>query len=209
MAWGIRKRVRVGPANLNLSKHGIGTSLGARGIRMGVDRRGRRYSHRRGGTGFELAGLVLGATFLTSRDACKCSSARALPCRCRSPRNPRPARLPVCSVFRPRSAPRRSPAGLDIIPPLQRPWERIPCRCLRTNYAAFADRFLRGARRARRRERWRRVSPRPPVGPSGTCRAAVTASVASTRLRNAASYLTGLPGRGWSRSPRSPHREKR
>src|ERR1700726_4459734 len=30
-----------------------------------------------------------------------------------------------------------------------------------------------------------------------------------TRLRNAVSYLTGLPGRNWSRSPLSPPREKR
>jgi hypothetical protein len=76
MAWGIRKRVRVGPANLNLSKHGIGTSLGVRGVRMGLDSRGRRYSqfsipgtgvykrsYGRRGTGFELAGLVFGAIF--------------------------------------------------------------------------------------------------------------------------------------------------
>src|SRR5260370_41209530 len=36
-----------------------------------------------------------------------------------------------------------------------------------------------------------------------------SSSVASTRLRNAASYLTGLPGRGRSRTPLRPHRENR
>jgi hypothetical protein len=37
----------------------------------------------------------------------------------------------------------------------------------------------------------------------------VSSSRASTRLRNAVSYLTGLPDRDWSPSPLSPHSEKR
>src|SRR5208283_3244242 len=63
--------------------------------------------------------------------------------------------------------------GLDITPPRQRPWEQTLGQYSRTNYAAVAGRFLRGARRARRHVRWRRVSPPPPARPSGTCRAAV------------------------------------
>ena len=45
-----------------------------------------------------------------------------------------------------------------------------------------------------------------PVGHAG---GGVCSNSASTRSRNPVSYLSGLPGRDWSRSPLSPHNEKR
>jgi hypothetical protein len=88
-------------------------------------------------------------------DAYRCSSARARPCRYPSPHSPRSARLPVCSVFRPRSAPVRSAAGSDKAPPHRRPWEQTLGPCSRTSCAAFGGRCLGLAKRARRRKRWR------------------------------------------------------
>ena len=37
MGWFLRKSFRVGPLRLNLSKRGIGTSVGIKGARLGVD----------------------------------------------------------------------------------------------------------------------------------------------------------------------------
>ena len=67
--------------------------------------------------------------------------------------------MPVCSVFRPRSAQQRLAAGSDTAPPRRQPWERTPCRYSHTNCAAFAGRFPRGVKHARRHERWRRAFP--------------------------------------------------
>ncbi len=39
-----RKSVNFGPFRVNLSKHGIGTSVGVRGFRMGRSATGRRYT---------------------------------------------------------------------------------------------------------------------------------------------------------------------
>jgi hypothetical protein len=45
MAWGIRRSARFGPFRLNLSKSGIGWSVGVRGARIGKDARGRTYTN--------------------------------------------------------------------------------------------------------------------------------------------------------------------
>ncbi len=43
MGWYYRKSVGLGPFRINLSKSGIGYSLGGGGFRTGVNSRGRRY----------------------------------------------------------------------------------------------------------------------------------------------------------------------
>jgi hypothetical protein len=43
MGWNWRKRLNFGPARINLSKKGIGYSLGVPGFRMGQDAKGKRY----------------------------------------------------------------------------------------------------------------------------------------------------------------------
>jgi Protein of unknown function (DUF4236) len=45
MAWYLRKSVRLGPVRFNLSKSGIGTSVGVKGFRVGVRPDGRSYLH--------------------------------------------------------------------------------------------------------------------------------------------------------------------
>ena len=42
MAWYFRRSLGLGPFRLNLSKSGLGWSVGGRGFRTGVDARGRR-----------------------------------------------------------------------------------------------------------------------------------------------------------------------
>lgn len=44
MAWRFRKSSKLGPLRLNLSKSGIGTSIGVRGFRVGKDAKGRSYT---------------------------------------------------------------------------------------------------------------------------------------------------------------------
>jgi hypothetical protein len=44
MAWRFRKSIKLGPLRLNLSKSGIGTSIGVRGFRVGTDAKGRSYT---------------------------------------------------------------------------------------------------------------------------------------------------------------------
>jgi hypothetical protein len=44
MAWRFRKSIKLGPLRLNLSKSGIGTSIGVRGFRVGKDAKGRSYT---------------------------------------------------------------------------------------------------------------------------------------------------------------------
>ena len=44
MGWSYRKSVNLGPFRINLSKSGIGYSVGGRGFRTGVNSRGRRYN---------------------------------------------------------------------------------------------------------------------------------------------------------------------
>jgi len=45
MAWGFRKSFGFGPFRLNLSKGGVGASVGVRGARVGINSRGKGYSH--------------------------------------------------------------------------------------------------------------------------------------------------------------------
>jgi len=44
MGWFLRKAFRVGPLRLNLSKRGIGASVGVKGARLGVDATGKPYA---------------------------------------------------------------------------------------------------------------------------------------------------------------------
>jgi hypothetical protein len=44
MGWSYRKSVSCGPFRVNISKSGVGYSLGGRGFRTGVSAKGRRYS---------------------------------------------------------------------------------------------------------------------------------------------------------------------
>jgi hypothetical protein len=44
MGWSYRKSLGAGPFRINLSRSGVGYSIGARGFRTGVDSRGRRYT---------------------------------------------------------------------------------------------------------------------------------------------------------------------
>jgi hypothetical protein len=44
MAWRFRRSLKFGPLKLNLSKSGVGYSVGVRGIRVGQDARGRSYT---------------------------------------------------------------------------------------------------------------------------------------------------------------------
>jgi len=45
MAWYLRKSLRLGPIRFNLSKSGIGTSVGVKGFRVGVRPNGKSYIH--------------------------------------------------------------------------------------------------------------------------------------------------------------------
>lgn len=45
MAWYLRKSVSIGPIRFNISKSGIGTSVGIKGFRIGVKSNGRSYIH--------------------------------------------------------------------------------------------------------------------------------------------------------------------
>ncbi len=44
MGWFLRKSFRLGPLRLNLSKRGIGASVGVKGARLGVDATGKPYA---------------------------------------------------------------------------------------------------------------------------------------------------------------------
>lgn len=43
MGWFLRKSIRLGPLRLNLSKRGVGGSVGVTGLRTGVDASGKPY----------------------------------------------------------------------------------------------------------------------------------------------------------------------
>ena len=43
MGWGFRRSINLGPLRLNLSKSGLGYSVGTRGFRVGKDATGRKY----------------------------------------------------------------------------------------------------------------------------------------------------------------------
>jgi hypothetical protein len=44
MGFQFRKSTRIGPFRVNVSKSGVGWSVGGKGFRTGVSSRGRRYS---------------------------------------------------------------------------------------------------------------------------------------------------------------------
>ena len=44
MGWSYRKTASIGPFRINVSKSGIGYSIGGKGFRTGVNARGRRYT---------------------------------------------------------------------------------------------------------------------------------------------------------------------
>jgi hypothetical protein len=43
MGWSFRRSINLGPVRINISRSGIGYSVGASGFRAGRDSRGRRY----------------------------------------------------------------------------------------------------------------------------------------------------------------------
>src|SRR4051812_7370225 len=43
MGWNWRKSIRMGPLRVNLSKSGVGYSIGVPGLRLGKDAKGRSY----------------------------------------------------------------------------------------------------------------------------------------------------------------------
>jgi len=43
MGWSYRKSVNLGPFRVNLSKSGVGYSVGGKDFRVGVNSKGRRY----------------------------------------------------------------------------------------------------------------------------------------------------------------------
>lgn len=45
MGFSYRRSIGIGPFRINLSKSGVGWSVGGRGMRTGVDGRGRRYTN--------------------------------------------------------------------------------------------------------------------------------------------------------------------
>ena len=44
MGWRFRRSVKLGPLSINLSKSGVGYSIGGRGFRVGKDAKGRSYT---------------------------------------------------------------------------------------------------------------------------------------------------------------------
>jgi hypothetical protein len=59
MGWYFRRAIGFGPFRLNLSKSGLGWSVGRRGLRGGRDARGRRTTHASipgTGVGYRTAG---------------------------------------------------------------------------------------------------------------------------------------------------------
>lgn len=44
MGWSYRKSINAGPFRVNVSRSGVGYSVGGRGFRVGVNGQGRRYT---------------------------------------------------------------------------------------------------------------------------------------------------------------------
>jgi hypothetical protein len=44
MGWSFRRSINIGPFRINFSKSGISFSVGAAGLRAGVNAKGRKYS---------------------------------------------------------------------------------------------------------------------------------------------------------------------
>ncbi len=64
MGWSYRKSVGLGPFRINLSKSGIGYSVGAGGFRTGVNARGRSYKS------FSIRGTGLRYYSSSSKQGC-------------------------------------------------------------------------------------------------------------------------------------------
>jgi hypothetical protein len=64
MGWYYRKNVGLGPFRLNISKSGIGYSLGGGGFRTGVNSRGRSYKS------FSIPGTGVRYYSSSSRQGC-------------------------------------------------------------------------------------------------------------------------------------------
>lgn len=45
MAWNFRRSIKLGPVRVNLSRSGVGASIGVKGYRKGIDANGREYTH--------------------------------------------------------------------------------------------------------------------------------------------------------------------
>lgn len=45
MSWYLKKSARMGPVRFNMSKRGIGTSIGVKGFRVGINSNGKSYIH--------------------------------------------------------------------------------------------------------------------------------------------------------------------
>lgn len=45
VSWRFQKSIKVGPFRINLSKSGVGYSVGTRGLRLGRDAKGRNYTN--------------------------------------------------------------------------------------------------------------------------------------------------------------------
>ena len=73
MAWRFRKSIKLGPLRLNLSKSGVGTSIGVRGFRVGKDARGRSY------TAASIPGTGLYSRTYSSQDRAEGASAAPAP----------------------------------------------------------------------------------------------------------------------------------
>ena len=52
MGWYLRKSLKIGPVRFNLSKSGIGTSIGVKGLRLGTGPKGPYVHGGRGGLYF-------------------------------------------------------------------------------------------------------------------------------------------------------------
>lgn len=63
MGWNFRKSIKIGPARINLSKSGVGYSVGAGGVRY-TKRAGGRKKASLIGTPFNLFGICLGIFFI-------------------------------------------------------------------------------------------------------------------------------------------------
>lgn len=66
--FGFRKSVRLGGARLNLSKSGLGASIGAGGMRVGTGPRGSRLSMSKGGLTFRRGIFRKGRREAVSRE---------------------------------------------------------------------------------------------------------------------------------------------
>ena len=71
MGWTYRKSLSLGPFRINISKSGIGYSVGGKGFRTGFSSRGRRY------TSYSVPGT--GLSYRTSQASRGCLVAFAVP----------------------------------------------------------------------------------------------------------------------------------